>query len=285
VGRLGLACLIALGAAIAPSSPARADAPPPPPSTPSALPPPLAPLAPPASPLPVLVPAKVALPAPLGRRAPTPDPALQRPPGWKWTGMLDITSASSFLWFAGGALSGLTLHEMGHVLTNLAYGNPPHITGILYGKFIPWFVIDPALTEREGVFYKSNGAVFAGGRKGYFVINTAGLQVQNIGSEAILSAHPGLLYEKAPFLKGMLWMNMILSIGYSTASIIGTEDPHGDLFGAGQHSQFPHALTGGIVFANGALDVLRYLIPDTDWLPWLSRTSKVMFFGMDIPFK
>jgi hypothetical protein len=109
--------------------------------------------------------------------------------------------------------------------------------------------------------------------------------VQNIGSEAILSVHPGLLYEKAPYLKGMLWMNMILSIGYSTASLIGTEDPHGDIYGAAQHSQFPHQLVAGVVLANGALDILRYLIPDTEWLPWLSRTSKVMFFGMDIPFK
>ena len=262
----------ALGGVLAVTSPSRADGP-------------LAPLAPLPSVLPSIAFARAASPAPLGRRLPTPDPALQRPPGWKWTGLLDITSVPSFLWFAGGALSGLTLHEMGHVLTNLAYGNVPHITGILYAKFIPWFVIDPRITNVGGTYYKNNGSLFAGGARGYYVINTAGLVVQDIGSEAILSARPGLLYERAPYLKGMLWMNMILSIGYATASLIGTEDPHGDIYGAAQHSQYPHQLVAGLVLANGGLDVMRYLLPDTSWLPWMSRTSKAMLFGMDIPFK
>lgn len=214
-----------------------------------------------------------------------PPPKYVRPPDWTWAGMLDIRSFSSFAWWAGGALSGLALHEMGHILTNLAYGNVPAFTGILYGKFFPWFVVNPRISCRHEVCYKNDGSVFGGGMKGYYLINTAGFHVQNLGSEIILGLHPGLLYERAPFIKGMFWMNTILSIGYATAAMLNTEDPHGDLYGAAQHSIYPHRFVAAIVMANGGFDLLRYFFPNEDWIPWISRTSKFMLLGIDIPFK
>jgi hypothetical protein len=201
-----------------------------------------------------------------------------------WTSALDVTSVPSFLLFAGGALSALTFHELGHVLANLAYGNVPGVSGILYAKAIPWFVIDPHLTLRDGVYYKRDGSVFQGGGRGYYVINTAGFMVQNLGSEIVLSTHPRLLHDRAPFAKGLLWMNMLLSIGYSTASFVGAEDPHGDISGGARHSGYPRQLIAGMVLANGTLDLFRFFFPDNQMLPWLSRTSKAMLLGLDIPF-
>ncbi len=196
-----------------------------------------------------------------------------------------ITGVPSFLLFAGGAVTGLALHEMGHVLTNLAYGNVPGVSGILYEKTIPWFVIDARLTYRNGVYYKADGSVFSGGGRGYFVINMGGFTMQNLGSEIILSTHPRLLYEGAPYTKGILWLNMLLSIGYSTASFVGVEDPHGDISGGSRHSGYPRQLIAGLVLTNGTLDLFRYFFPDNEMLPWLSRTSKAMLFGLDIPFE
>lgn len=205
-------------------------------------------------------------------------------PAGAWTQLVDVTSVPSFLLFAGGALSGLTLHELGHVTANLGYRNVPGIEWITVAKFIPWFVIDSRLTVRNGVYYQRDGAVFAGGGRGYYVINTAGFMVQNLGSEILLSAQPPLRSVRAPFAKGLLWMNMLLSLGYSTASLLGVEDVHGDIYGGARHSGYPSQIIAGVVLSNGALDLLRYIFPENAWLPWMSRASKVTLFGMDLPF-
>jgi hypothetical protein len=207
------------------------------------------------------------------------------PPPLTWARLFDVSNVPSFLLFAGGALSGLALHELGHVTANLGYGNVPSVQGIVVARFIPWFVIDARLTYAHGTYYQRDGAVFAGGGHGYYVINTAGFMVQNLGSEILLSAQPPLRYEHAPFAKGLLWMNMLLSIGYSTASLLGVEDVHGDIYGGSRHSGYPSGLIAGVVLSNGALDLLRYMFPRNPWLPWLSRASKVMLFGMDLPFE
>jgi hypothetical protein len=223
--------------------------------------------------------------APRPAPAPALSPAPPAPSRLTWSSLVDVTNVPSFLLFAGGALSGLALHELGHVTANLGYGNAPSVQGIVIDHFIPWFVIDARLTYAHGVYYQHDGAVFAGGGRGYYVINTAGFMVQNLGSEILLSAHPPLGDEHAPFAKGLLWMNMLLSIGYSTASLLGVEDPHGDIYGGSRHSGYPSQLIAGVVLSNGTLDLLRYLLPENVWLPWLSRASKVVLFGMDLPFE
>jgi hypothetical protein len=193
--------------------------------------------------------------------------------------------AASVLLFVGGALSGLTLHELGHVLTNLAYGNVPGLSSVSYLKVIPWFSIDARLTYRDGVYYKADGSVFRAGGRGYYVINMGGFMMQNLGSEIILTTHPDLRDEHAPFAKGLLFMNIGLSLGYSTASFVGLEDPHGDISGGSRHTYYPAPLIAGMVFTSGALDLFRYLFPDDEMLPWLSRSAKAMFLGMDIPLE
>jgi hypothetical protein len=190
---------------------------------------------------------------------------------------------SSPLLFLGGAVSGLAFHEMGHVMMNLAYGNVPTLTAVKYDGSVPWFVINPRLRLVNGVYYKADGQVFAGGARGYYDINMAGFLVQNFGSDMILSAHPRLRYEHAPYAEGLFWMNVGLSIGYATASFLGIEDPHGDIYGGARDSNYPHQLIAGMVMASGVLDAFTYLFPDDDMLLWLSRSAKVMFLGMGVP--
>ena len=222
-------------------------------------------------------PAAPAAPAPLP--PPVPAPA---PPS---TTAASSTDPLSLLLFAAGALSGLTLHELGHVTTNLAYGNVPVLSPVSYLKVIPYFVIDPRLSYRNGLWYKADGSVFKAGGRGYYVINMAGFMVQNLGSEIILTTHPDLRDEHAPFAKGLLFMNIGLSLGYSTASFLGLEDPHGDISGGSRHTYYPSGLIAGMVFTTGALDLLRYIFPDSEMLPWLGRSAKTMFLGMDWPLR
>ncbi|HEY8091403.1 MAG TPA: hypothetical protein VIF09_26245 [Polyangiaceae bacterium] len=208
--------------------------------------------------------------------------------------LFGVHSAPTFLLFAAGAISAVTFHELGHAVTELAYGDPPTLTPVTYRKVFPWFVVDPRLTKRNGTYYRSNGAVFAGGARGYYVINMAGFMVQNIGSEIILTDKPHLVYEAEPFRKGLVWMNVALSVGYATASLLGVEDPHGDIYGASRETNIRHEVIAGVVLSNGVLDLLRYLLPDVTWpsadpgstpllLPWASRASKCVMLGMEFP--
>ncbi|MGH7293853.1 MAG: hypothetical protein ACRELB_02915 [Polyangiaceae bacterium] len=194
--------------------------------------------------------------------------------------VVDFPSAMLFL---GGAATGLALHETGHVVMNLAYGNVPGLGAVSYGRAIPWFYIDARLTLRDGVYYKRDGSVFRGGARVYYYINMAGFLVQNIGADIILASHPRLRYEHAPFEEGVFWMDVGLSIGYAAASFAGIEDPHGDISGGARHSQYPHQFIASMVMTSGVLDMFCYLFPDNDMLLWLSRSAKVMFLGMGLP--
>ena len=65
----------------------------------------------------------------------------------------------------------------------------------LQGAQLPWFVVDPQLSHTNGVYYRRDGSVFAGGGRGYYVINMGGFMMQNLGSEIVLTTHPRLLHE------------------------------------------------------------------------------------------
>jgi hypothetical protein len=201
--------------------------------------------------------------------------------------VMDIDSLPNFGLFAAGAISALTLHETGHLITNLAFGNVPGFTPILYAKFIPFFVIDPhlhACGTQPQQYCHQDGTRFGAGRDGYYVINMAGFQMQNIGSELILSIWPDLYYTHAPYRKGMLAMDIFLSIGYGSFSLLGIEDPHGDLSGANERDLYPKVLLASAVILPAAVDLYRYFFPDSKWAPWVSRTAKAGLLGMDLCF-
>jgi hypothetical protein len=228
--------------------------------------------------------------APAAIAPPLPAPLFVPPPSLapvRKGGVMDIDSLPNFGLFAAGAISALTLHESGHLITNLAFGNVPGFTPILYAKFIPFFVIDPhlhACGSQPQQYCKSDGSRFGAGRDGYYVINMAGFQMQNIGSELLLSIWPDLYYRHAPYRKGMLAMDIFLSIGYGTFSLLGIEDPHGDLSGANERDLYPKALLASAVILPAAVDLYRYFFPESRWAPWVSRTAKAGLLGMDLCF-
>jgi hypothetical protein len=202
-------------------------------------------------------------------------------------GIFDVTDVPSGAFFLGGVLTAFSLHEMGHFGANLLYHNPATVAPVSYAGFVPFFVVDSRLVRADpdgNAYLKHDGSPFPAGKHGYYVINTAGLQIQNIGSEIILSTTPRLRYERAPFRKGMLLLNIGLSIVYGTSSMFRFEDPHGDLYGAMQHSSYPREFTATVVLIPAVTDFLRYLYPDNAWLPWVSRGTKGLFVGMAVKF-
>ncbi len=275
-----LIAAVAAALALAAPRPAHAD------DQPDGHPPPAAAPADPLPPIDVLAP--VHTPAALAPPLPTPlfVPPPSLPPARKG-GVMDIDSLPNFGLFAAGAISALTLHETGHLITNLAFGNVPGFTPILYAKFIPFFVIDPhlhACGNQPQQYCKTDGSRFGAGRDGYYVINMAGFQMQNIGSELLLSIWPDLYHQHAPYRKGMLAMDIFLSIGYGSFSLLGIEDPHGDLSGANQRDLYPKVLLASAVILPAAVDLYRYFFPESKWAPWVSRTAKAGLLGMDLCF-
>ena len=199
--------------------------------------------------------------------------------------LTDIRGVGSAALFLGGAATAFVLHESSHVLANLAYGNVPTFKGILYAHFIPFFTVSPGVTcVTADNCSRRDGHPFGGGAHGLYVINTAGLQEQNLSSELLLTLKPQLRYERSPYLKGFLFFNTLLSMGYATASVLNVEDPHGDVAGARRSSNYPRAFLAATIFLPGALDLYRYVFPESKWAPWVSRGTKALFLGMNVKF-
>jgi hypothetical protein len=224
---------------------------------------------------------------PAGAVGPLASAAVTPPPPEPMPGIFDVSDVGTGALFLGGVLTSFSLHELGHLGVNLLYNNKPTIGPVYYAGFIPFFVVDSQLIRADPdghAYLKHDGTPFPSGKHGYYVINTAGLQVQNISSEIILSTAPRLRYQHAPFRKGMLLLNIGLSIVYATSSMFRFEDPHGDLYGAMQHSTYPREFTASVVLVPAVADFLRYLYPDNAWLPWISRGAKGLFLGMAVKF-
>jgi len=185
--------------------------------------------------------------------------------------------------FVAGAASALVIHESCHVVTNLSFGNVPHLEPVNFLGVIPFFAISPEVHCVGSQCYKANGQPFGPGRQGLFVIYSAGLQCQQLGDEIILTEEPRLRERTAPFLTGMLTFNTLASIGYVFANWLGLEPPTGDLRGLYSIGA-PRPLTNLLFLAIGLMDITRYFFPQTpfDLLPWASRASKIAVAGLVI---
>jgi len=206
---------------------------------------------------------------------PIPSPKREAPPT-----LTDIRDVGSFAWFFSGALTGLFAHEMGHVTANLAYGNVPKLVGLRYFGVIPFFAISPRIECRGNTCYDHDGDRFRGGRRGKFVITSAGFNVQHFTDELLLQIEPGLRFERSPFRKGLFAFNTLLSIGYAIAAWTGTEDPHGDVTRSAGLAGLPPEIYAGVLIVPALFDLYRYYTPDSRWAPWLSCGSKTVFFSL-----
>jgi len=168
--------------------------------------------------------------------------------------------------FLAGGVTGLTVHESGHVMTSAAFGAHPGTKPINYAG-IPFF----AVTHQQV------------SRKREFIISSAGLWTQHADSELILTKRPDIRHESAPFLKGVLAFNTVTSAVYATAAFGKLGPPERDTLGMaqslGQHGWREPSI-GVFVLAPAAFDVYRYFRPDRKWAAWASRGSKAVFMAL-----
>ncbi len=150
------------------------------------------------------------------------------------------------------------MHEAGHVTADIIFGASPGVKSVSFAG-IPFFAIThPALSPARE-----------------FVVSTAGFWVQNASNEILLTRRPSLRQEEAPFAKGMLTFNTLTSFAYAGAAFARVGPAERDTRGMAVSSRLGEPWIGGIVLAPAVLDAVRYFRPETRWLRWASRASKV----------
>ena len=185
---------------------------------------------------------------------------------------------------AAGFLTAFVVHEACHGVANLAMGNVPSLQPVRFLGFLPFFAVSPGVTCQNGTCVRRDGTPFFPGPRGYATIVSAGIVCQEVTNEIILTVRPGIRMERAPFLKGMLLFNTAASVAYGIANLAGIEPPEGDIRGLDGVSRLPHGVFAAVVLGTAALDVARYFLPDSQWLPWVSRGSKVVTIGLVVAF-
>lgn len=169
--------------------------------------------------------------------------------------------------FAGG-VSGLVVHEAGHVGTGVIFGAHPGTKPIKYAG-IPFFAVthEPVTRKRE------------------FVVSSAGFWMQHAGSEWLLTARPHLKDESSPYLKGVLAFNIATSVMYAGAAAGKLGPPERDTLGMATSlgkRGWHEPVVGAFILAPAVLDGYRYLHPDQKWAAWASRGMKVVFVGLTL---
>ncbi|HEX5474883.1 MAG TPA: hypothetical protein VFX12_09500 [Vicinamibacterales bacterium] len=161
--------------------------------------------------------------------------------------------------FLGGAATALAAHEAGHVLFDGLFGVKPELRRVSFHG-IPFF----AISHRAGLPWRQE-----------FVIDSAGFWVQHAGSEAILTRHPSLRDERAPFLKGVLAFNVLASIAYAGAGFARTGPEERDTRGMADARRWKEPAIAALILAPALLDAYRYYHPGQRWAVWTSRGVKV----------
>lgn len=203
--------------------------------------------------------------------APSNDPVLDESIGWK-----DVAL------FAGGVATAFVGHELGHATANLAFGNVPHLESVSFAGVVPFFAVAPDINCVGDTCFTRDGGRFGAGRRGLLLILLAGFDVQHITDEVLLSTHPALRFERAPFRTGLLAFNTLTSAAYVIANLGGFEPPEGDVGAAVRNARAPRALTATLLLGIAATDAARWAWPEERWLPWVSRAAKVVFLGMPL---
>jgi len=198
----------------------------------------------------------------------------------------DIHGLRSFGWWAFGAATAFFAHEGTHIFANLVQGNVPKIQPIWGLGFAPFFAIEPRIhCDPHGHCVKHNGEAFHGGVGGAAAITSGGLNMQHLTDEILLTRRPYLRTRQvAPFRKGMFAFNILLSVGYAITSITGIENQQGDVTSSTRYMGYPKQIYAAEIAVIAALDTYRYFVPNSRWAPWVSRASKVGFFGMVFAF-
>ena len=160
--------------------------------------------------------------------------------------------------FLGGMATGFATHEGGHILFDVVFDASPGIDRVSFIG-IPFF----AISHKNGLPARQE-----------FTISSAGLQVQNLTSEWLLTTHPNLRQQHAPFKKGWLAWNVVASTAYSVAAFARIGPYERDTRGMATSLGVSEPWIGGMVLAPAVLDSWRYFHPESRWARWTSRIVK-----------
>jgi hypothetical protein len=179
--------------------------------------------------------------------APTP-PVTQNEPS---------TAASTGL-FLLGAGTAFAAHEGGHLLFDAIFDAKPFVKSVSFGP-VPFFAVShEPISPREE-----------------FVVSSAGFWTQQATSEWLLTRHPGIREEHAPFSKGVLAFDLLTAIGYGTVAMFKAGPVERDTRGMASAIGVDERLIGVLVMAPAILDGYRYVRPGSRWAPWTSRAVKI----------
>jgi hypothetical protein len=166
--------------------------------------------------------------------------------------------ATSALKFLGGGGLALVAHEGGHLLFDGIFDANPRLMKVSFHG-IPFFAIthDAVSPRRE------------------FIIDSAGFWVQEAANELILSRRPNLRREHAPFLKGIVAFNVLVSAGYAGVAFARTGPVERDTRGMAHALRWKEPWVGVLILAPAILDAVRYFKPEARWAVWGSRGAKI----------
>lgn len=193
--------------------------------------------------------------------------AYQEAPSWRGDLAFDEpTSAPSqpgrlgtLLRLSAGGASAFVLHESSHVLADTAFDAGVRLRRVKFGP-IPFFaIIHPKqLPHRQE-----------------FVVSSAGFWSQHLTSEIILTAHPDVRSDHAPFEKGVLAFNILTSAGYAMTAFARVGPAERDPRAMAVTLDIPEPWVGALILAPAALDTYRYYRPHSRAARWASRAIKV----------
>ena len=112
-------------------------------------------------------------------------------------------------------------------------------------------------------------------RRHAIAVRSAGFWAQYVTSETVLSRHPRLRAERAPFRKGLLAFHLATSTGYAALAFTRTGPFGRDTLEMAQATRIDEPWIGALVLTPAVLDGVRYLRPEWRWAAWLSRGVKV----------
>jgi hypothetical protein len=185
----------------------------------------------------------------------------------------DFRRVSDWGWLLLGAASGFVGHELGHVAADLMTLHTPRFHETKTGPFY-FFAIQPCcgtLTHAEE-----------------YAIASAGLTVNDLSAELILQISPRIRTRHAPFMKGVLLVDVGLEIGYAISGFVQSAHPVGfpaqsDVGSMSRALGIDPWKVGLTVLVPALIDTYRYFVPHSRWAPWVSIQSKMLMTGIVLP--
>ena len=93
--------------------------------------------------------------------------------------------------------------------------------------------------------------------------------------EWLLTRHPDLRQEHAPFSKGMLAFNVLTSVGYGIVAFAKAGPSERDTRGMAASIGIDERVVGALIITPAVLDAYRYFNPGSRWAAWTSRGAKI----------